>query len=546
MKTWKISPASPLDRPLFLVLLTGVLFLFQSGSLPFLSADEPRYTRIAEEMLSSGDWIIPHLEGKPWLEKPPLFYWLAAGIFSLLGSGETQSRAVSALALAATGAALGFFGGRWFSPQAGRLAALMFVSSSAVIGFARGASMDALFTCLSFCGICAFGQALWEDSQRKHALYLTFSGVSIGLAVLAKGLLGLFLPVALLVLFCLWTESWHRLAWTGILLWGTVVLLVALPWHYLAFQREGFSFLATYLINHQVARFLTEIHHHTQSYFYYLLVLPASILPWTPFLLLLAQRHPPKRSQERPNIPRGHAILLMTFLTLFLLIFFSLSSSKLPGYILPACPPLVLLIAVRCLAEKDSGQSSKLPAIALYACAILMLLIGTALAVLLVKSYGISFLSASACGSAYWAGGLYLLWRMRRERPETGYHTLYIVPAIAQALLVILLSSLAFPAIGLRHSTKDLAEEAMVRLEPAEPFFSYRCFHHTLAYYSHYRWQGNMETPEELLQVLARQDRTSLMLMTEEKWIAEIERISRRQVIRLGRFGPRLLIRLSS
>jgi len=535
---------SSAGRLLGIAVLCTVIFFFRSGALPFLGADEPRYTRIAEEMRSSGDWILPHLEGKPWLEKPPLLYWLTALGFSLLGSGEAQARLVSAGSMALVTATIYFFGKCWFSAQAGWIGALIFVSSSAATGFSRAASMDALFTGLVFLGVCAFGQAIIDEKRVHRLFYLALSGICLGLSVLAKGLIGAILPGIVLLFFLIWVEAWKRLSWIFILLWGLLILAVSIPWHWIAFQRGGFDFLAIYLVNHHLARFFTEIHHHTQPIYYYLVILPAGLLPWTLLLPLLIKGPAPRIPKERLPESQRLAWLLMTAWILFLLGFFSLSASKLPGYILPACPPLALLIGARCAEWEYRSEGKSLLHRLLAGTALLMMGLGLLFSVLLYRYYGLPWATAALCGGGYVLGGLILLAWLRKKTAVSGYTTAFLITAATHALLVIQLSYWAFSAIGLRHSTRDLAGEALVLREANEPFYSYRCFHHTLAYYSQYRWQGNLEKVEELRVEAAKIIGGSILLMTEERWIPEIERAPGFRIQRLGRYGPRILVRL--
>ncbi len=538
-------PASSTGRLLVLGGICAVTFFLRSGALPFLGADEPRYAQIAEEMRASGDWVLPHLQGKPWLEKPPLYYWLTAACFSLFGSGEAQARLVSAFSIVLLTATLYFFGKSWFSAESGWIAALIFSGSAAATGFSRAASMDALFSGLLFLGICCFGQALFTEREPLRWLFSALAGISLGLSVLAKGLLGLALPAVVLVLFLVWTGTWGRIPWRPLLLGAVLVPAVSLPWHWMAFQRDGFDFLAIYLVNHHLARFFTEIHHHTQPFYYYLIVLPACLLPWTPLLGVLALRRDrlPKQAAAADAVP-AQARMLLAILAVFLTGFFSLSASKLPGYILPACPPLALLMAAGWEGVKNGAQNAVRMKRLLAGCGFLALVLGPVFAVLLHRIYELPWPAAAGCGGAYLLGGGGLLYRLYRDPGKAPGSGSFLILVLAHALLVVQLSFWAFSPIGLRHSTRDLAQAALTRQEAGELFFSYRSFHHTLAFYSRGLWQGNLENPEQLAARLAAIPGAPLLLMTERKWLPELVRTSRRPVRTLGEYGPRILVRL--
>lgn len=540
-------PSSPTAAPqLFLAIASLIVFFYGAGALPFVGADEPRYARAAFEMLESSDWVVPHLEGRPWLEKPPLYYWTTALSFKILGSGEAQARLASALAMLGMVTAVYAYGRRWFSERVGWLGAMILATTIAATAFARAASMDALFSFLIFLGLCAFVDAMLLAGRWARVEFV-FSALCLGAAILAKGLLGILLPIGILVVYLIWTESWSRLSWTRVLLWCAVTLLVAAPWHVLAFRRAGFDFLATYLVNHHLARFFTELHHHAQPVYYYLGVLLAGFLPWSLLLPLAFKRTAAELAGEGPANCRTQLLFLLRLSAAATLVLFSLSASKLPGYILPAFPPLALLIAIgmdSCAASSEGWRRARVwmlaPAVTLGA------VMGTAIPTFLVYRYSIPVLQALVIGIVLWCGSLAAVGLIARQKPSL--ESCCRVIAGSFVVFVLLLSTLCSDEIGLFHSTRDVARKAVSAMKPGDLLASYRFFHHTLGYYSEFHYVGNWETAEKLKEGLSANQGKTVLLVTEPRRMEEIQQAAEGPVEKLdmlGRFGPRVLLRLT-
>jgi 4-amino-4-deoxy-L-arabinose transferase-like glycosyltransferase len=542
-----VSFVAPRYRILFLTLACYAGLFFDSSNLPFVGADEPRYSRVAQEMLTSGDWVIPHLEGRPWLEKPPLYYWGTAILFRLFGTGEAQARLTSGLAILGLVVSILIFGRRWFSPQVGWLAALMFSTCMGAIAFSHAASMDALFSFLLFFGLGAAFDALLV-CRRWALLEWLLSAVALAGAVLAKGLIGLILPIGILLVFLVWEEAWRQLRWFWLALWLLVFLLLAVPWHVLAYQRAGFDFLAIYLVNHHLARFFTEIHHHTQPVYYYFPVVFAGLLPWSILLpLIFRRRIANSNSQNAYREAAAPAWRLLLWTTFFIVGFFSISASKLPGYVLPVFAPLALLTAdgLSRWLEDPLRREERLKRAAL-GMAIVLALLGTAASFLLSRRYNIAAQNALLVGLMFWVGALMLVWLVKRRIREVD--SVVATTAGAQALMVLLLSLLCLNQIGWYHSTKDIMGMATAIARPGDRLASYRFFHHSLAYYSNYAFKGNLDAPEKVQDELHAKEQGFLYLIVEPRWLVELQAqciAPGCQLEVLGSRGPLLLTRLT-
>lgn len=362
------------------LLLYGLVPIFGGDQLGLVGADEPRYAQVAREMLAahsaachqvdakmvprslrltdlrnsfhciSSGTVTPLLYGKPWLEKPALYYWRAMSFFKEFGISDWSARLPSssgALALIV----LVFLHMRRFRPGGHLDAALITASCLGIVSFARGASTD-MQLAAPFC-IGMLGWYAWYETGKKFWLFdLYFFGAA---ATLAKGPVAPFLALAIIVLFAGLRREWsvlRRTIWMpGILLY----LLMVLPW-YIAVQKRNPTFGRQFFLEHNLERFATNRYQHHQPFWYYLAVLLIALMPWT-ILALRALidaievsivewkvRHNPQRYLGHTRSGDAFPEFLVLW-ALFPILFFSFSGSKLPGYILPSIPPVTILTA---------------------------------------------------------------------------------------------------------------------------------------------------------------------------------------------------------
>jgi 4-amino-4-deoxy-L-arabinose transferase-like glycosyltransferase len=328
------------------------LFFFGLNSFGLLGADEPRYAQVAREMLQRQDWITPTLGGKPWLEKPVLYYWEAMLAYRLFGVSDWAARLPSAMSATWMVLAIYWFLRR-FRPGSELDGALLTASSAAVVGFSRAAAPDMLLAANFTMALLAW--YAWHESGERR--YLAFSYFFLGLAVLAKGPVAVGLATLILLVFSVAQRSFRPIVET---LWFpgiTLFSLVALPW-YFAVQYRNPEFFRVFILEHNLVRFGTNLYHHQQPFWYYLPVTLLALVPYTVFALAAL------RNTIRRWWGEGRAVLqsqdaLDVFLSLWLcvpVLFFSLSQSKLPGYILPAVPAATVLVAIYVQRHLVSGE----------------------------------------------------------------------------------------------------------------------------------------------------------------------------------------------
>ncbi len=331
----------PLMDWLLLAGFCGFLFFFGLAYFGLLGADEPRYAQVAREMLARHDWITPTLGGKPWLEKPPLYYWQTMLAYSVFGVSDWAARLASAFDATLMVVAVYLFLRR-FRPGFQLDGALMAASASGVIGFARAASTD--MPLAATFGIAMLAWYAWYESSGKR--YLALSYVFLGLAMLAKGPVAPFLAAVMIAIFAAAKGDYRLLARTcwlpGILLF----VVTALPW-YVAVQLRNPEFFRVFILEHNLARFGKDLYHHTQPFWYYLPVALLGLVPWTMFIAAAAVETIRAWWTEKRELFQSEDALL-AFLLIWLVVpvaFFSFSASKLPGYIVPALPAGTLLLA---------------------------------------------------------------------------------------------------------------------------------------------------------------------------------------------------------
>jgi 4-amino-4-deoxy-L-arabinose transferase-like glycosyltransferase len=315
-----------------LVTLVLALLCLRLGAVPLLGPDEPRYARVAVEMQRASEWVTPTLQGEPWLEKPPLYYWLAGAAFSVLGETEAAARVPSVLALLLLTGATALVGARLYGSSAGLHAG--FVAGTSLLPFAYGhaASMDMLLAATTSVAIGLCGLRLLGIAGRTA---FTGAAAAAGLATLAKGPLGLLLPALVLGGYLLTTREWRRLREALAPPALVAFALVAAPWYVAILLDQGRQFVDVFILNHNVQRFTSTIHRHPGPFWYYLPVLLAGLFPWSGLAVPGLVRSAARESRA------DRFVLLWLVVPL---VFFSLAASKLPGYILPCVPPLAILM----------------------------------------------------------------------------------------------------------------------------------------------------------------------------------------------------------
>ncbi len=312
--------------------LAYALYFYHLDGAGLLSADEPRYAAIGREMARSGDWVTPRLWGQPWFEKPALLYWMTATGFRLGLGSELAPRLPVAVVAVAFLAWFAWVMLQEFGCAPAGFATLILGTCFGWVGFSEVAVTDLPLTVLfSSAMLLALPWVAKGDRRRLPAV-----GALLGLAVLAKGLVPVVLAVPLL--FRRRAREMFRVPVAA------AFLAVSVPWYLLCYLRNGKEFLNVFFWQQQFGRFFSGTLLHVQAPWFYLPVLAGGLLPWLPLVVLLVRR-------GAWSDPR-RAFLL--WWVLFGLIFFSASTNKLPGYVLPLVPALAALMGFALSEVADS------------------------------------------------------------------------------------------------------------------------------------------------------------------------------------------------
>jgi 4-amino-4-deoxy-L-arabinose transferase-like glycosyltransferase len=517
---------------LLLVLISlGILF-FRLGALPLSGADEPRYARIAQEMHERGDWVTPTLEGKPWLEKPPLYYWITSPFYSLFDSHETAARVGPAICALIAAAAIYLLGSALGNPLAGMLGASILITSIGFAGFGRSASTDMPFACCFTISMAILAVALEKNIGWK----VWGAYIFLGLAVLGKGPVAIILIAGIGICFWLQDERGIVLRRWRIISGLFVTAAISIPWFWFAFQQNGHSFLATFFVNHNFARYITGVHHHSEPVYYFFPVLIALFFPWSGWLLMLISKSPLAALRRWREWEPGLVLLVCWFL--FPIIFFSLSQSKLAGYILPSLPPLALILGMRLSYWFE--QSIELPWLRLGVALQFFLSVGMAIAapIYFQREYGGNLkiglcISIAALIPAVFALGYGIKGNCRNAFKAT------VLQGLAIVMAVIIF---ALPVLGEYHSTRDIAQQALIHRQTGEKIATFRFFHHSLYYYTGYQIANGFSRPEELRHFL--QTHGNFLIVTDTEGYKTLSELKNFPIVQLSTQGNFLLLRI--
>lgn len=332
------------QRDMTLVFLAALLFFcIGLGARPYLTPSEARYIEVPRQMLVMHDWLTPRINGVPYFEKPPLFYWMQASVMQFFGLGEFAGRITTAL-MAAILCTITFATGQMrYGRKAGLLAAL--VLSTCAFGYAlsRVAMVDMPVSLFITACLASFLAAQHHEGTQKRNFYLLMYPAA-ALAVLAKGLIGIVIPAMIIGAWIIAAKKWRILREARLFTGLIIFLVIALPWH-LLMMRAHPAFFDFYIIHEHFQRFLTDEAKRDKPWWFFIAIMLAGLLPWTGVLYSAVKR----MQWKQPDA------LFLALWILLPLLFFSASHSKLAAYILPCFPPLCIVIG-KTLAEMWEGQ----------------------------------------------------------------------------------------------------------------------------------------------------------------------------------------------
>ena len=521
---------------LAVLLVVGfVLFFYKVGDRDLWAPDEDEYAQISREMIRTGNWALPTVNGEPWAVKPVLYNWLVAAVSLPWGDvDEFHARVFSSLAAMGTMLLTFYLGRVMFSPLAGLLAALVLATNIVFLQQARWAQTYMLSTFFAALAIVLFYRGYRTAANRSLSYLLMY--LAVGLGVLTMGPVNLAIPGLVVFAYLTAMRDLKHIAKLH-LVWGTLIFLaVTLPWYLWVSLNSDMGF--ELLVTTNISRYFTALH-HPRPFYYYLKDLPWTFAPWSLFLpgafwLAFTRRS----SENRPEMK----FLLVWCISLF--VFFSLSRGKRPQYILSLYPALALLVgyigdrALMHWQDRFYRKAVIIPALVLLGVLALLsvaLPVGTGLYFkpMLGISLGISAVTGTATALLLYA------WRKKHAR------LLLFAPAGFVVVFVVFGVHLLIPRMEEFKSPRPFCDEIVTRMEKGADWAMYKFYRAAYVYYTD-SFVKVLEDEEQLNRFLDRQTQV-LVAMTQQDFDQLKETLAGRiHVITRRKIGHRPMILISN
>ncbi len=311
------------------------LFFLGLGKMALTDPDESFYAQTAKEMANTKEWVTPLIFGETQFEKPPLYYWLIKLSYSCFGVNEFSARFPSALLGLIGLLGIYFMGKQLFSPACGLYSSVVMATSSFYFILSRACVTDMALTVFILFTLLFFLLG-WD---KKNKLFYYLAAIAAGLSVLTKGPIGLLISGSVILIFLSTGKRWKNLKEIPIFTSILVFLAVAMPWYVLAYMRHGERFLSEFFGFQNLTRFIVPEHRIGDTPFFYLPVVLGGIFPWTIFTISGSVM---LFKNKDTGTLKGSKVFLFSWF-LFVLVFFSISRTKLVTYIFPLFPALAIL-----------------------------------------------------------------------------------------------------------------------------------------------------------------------------------------------------------
>ncbi len=440
-----------------------------------IKPDEGRYAEIPREMVASGDWVTPRLNDLKYFEKPPLQYWATASAYTLFGEHQWTSRLWAGLTGFAGLLLVWFTGLRLFGREAAGYAALLLASSTLYVMMGHINTLDMGVTFFITLGIFSLLIAQSEQDTKARRNWMLLAWAGMGLAVLSKGLMGIVLPGTAVFIYCIVQRDLSvikRMHWLPGL---ALFLLITAPWFYQVMHANP-EFFERFFIYEHYTRFTTKELGRYQPWYYFVPILLAGALPWTVLMFDSLFRNRAEGPEQSFNAAR-----FLTIWAVFIYLFFSVSGSKLPSYLLPMFPALALLMARRLVGIRERVLFWQLaPAVPF---ALLLLVLGinvgkfadTPNQIELYPHYSPWLVAAALILLAGLAGAMALLWRGKKM------HAVLLLSLCS--LLATQTGVSGYNTVARERSAKHIAAAIGPEVKPGIPFYSVLTYEQTLPFY---------------------------------------------------------------
>ncbi len=461
-----------IPRPFLLVLavVLTILALIELGTRRLADPDEGRYSEISREMAQSNDFVTPRLNGLKYFEKPPLQYWATAIAFKVLGESEFSARLYTFLCALGCIFLIGYTGSRLYGADVGIYSMLALVGSWYFTAFAQVITLDMGLTLWMTVGVCGFlvAQSADNASSRRRWMLLAWAGMAF--AVLSKGLIGIVFPSAAIFFYWVIQRDWRLLAklewFYGLLLF----FVLTVPWFTMV-SLQNPEFPRFFFIHEHVERFLSNTHRREGPWWTFTAITVLGFMPWGLAIfpaIVSGWRNPALRIGK----PDGSTFLPLRFVLIFgafVLFFFSISSSKLPGYILPIFPVLALVIGAY-LKDADTKLLGwlSLPTLALA--------VGGVFAAW--KTYA-AMAGLIIAGLLIWGLAVVIaFWMLRQHKRWLGVLTMSIATCLLAGL-----AARGFDQMAPKKITYAVAEAIKQHLTPETRLYAIKIYDQSLPFY---------------------------------------------------------------
>jgi len=538
-----VEPQPPAKHPPYAIVAilaaSAFAFFFGLGQLGFLGPDEPRYAEVAREMFASGDYISTRLCGCLWFEKPVLIYWMSAAGYHLFGVSEIAARVPTATAGLATVALVYFALRRLGMRNLALASALVLATSGIFIAYARVATPDMILTAAMTAALLSAFHSTRASGRARSVLW-ALSFLFMGLAVLAKGLVGAVLVIAIFGIYLILAGQLRSVRWRDWLVGLVVFLAVAGTWYGPVIMRHGWAFIEEFFVRHHFQRYTSNEFGHPQPVYFFFLVAGAGLAPWTFFLIPAIGRLRSLRGS------RDSLLVLAWIWAVVPVVFFSFSESKLPGYILPILPALAVILGVE-VERFWSGEAGRTLRLAAW-------LTGLTLA-----GMGIGFLvfvrseSVSISGWRALLDGLPLGIALTAVVALAAHKNRAFVASAAGVVISVILAAviLLFSTLQDEVSLKALSLEAAAALRPGEKIGFYLKKEFAPVFYAEGRVLceprrgGTFYALHQNMLNDALESEPSLIVITDSKWREGLDKDSRFTTEFIAAQGESLALRVA-
>jgi 4-amino-4-deoxy-L-arabinose transferase-like glycosyltransferase len=450
-----------------LIILAAMLFLFKLGSFSLYDAAETTYGEFTKGILRTGDWLTLHYNGQIIFDKPPLYYWLAAGLSLIFGLNEWVLRIWATLAGVLTVVTTYYLGKELYNERTGFFSGLISLTAFQFLIQSRIAELDIVLTLFMMLGLLLWLK--WYKTEKRTFIILAYCPLALGMLI--KGLLAVALPGFAVLLFLFFRKELNKIKAMAPL-WGILIIaVIGLPWYILEYLRHGQIFLDFALGFLFLSRFQGVVSGHTGPWFYYFLALTLGFAPWSHFIPLSLWRSI-KQLTTNYKLQNNSAELLILCFVIPAFIVFSIAKTKIPNYILPLYPFLAMMVGKLWADFLDDNSTFKSMLISHLCLAVVVILVFIAAVIAGSQYTGLyqaMLPQLTLLGLVMAVGSIASILLFCSQRYLASF---YVLPIMVFALTFILTIQ-TLPMIENYKGTKELGQKVAAVIKPNEQIAAY-------------------------------------------------------------------------